>query len=292
MMSQPIVVGYDGSPASDLALEWAAQAAADRGLPLKIVVAWNLPAVNFGAGAGTTYESALVDEMRADADVAVEKALTAAHAVSPDLVVSGEVMVNPPAAALVEQSHHASMMVLGSHGHGGFTGLLLGSVSRQVATHSSCPAVVVKPSGDPEAREVVVGVDGSKPALKALDFAFDHASRRGLKLRVVHTWEVPPIGAITGVPTFSPPELLADIKGNEMRTTAEVLAGHRDRYPDVRVVQDVQRGSPVQVLTDLSEHSALVVVGSRGRGGFVGLLLGSVSHGVVHHARCPVAVVH
>jgi nucleotide-binding universal stress UspA family protein len=234
----------------------------------------------------------LVEELRSDADVALERGLSAAAALNPDLTVTGEVMVNPPAAGLVEQSHHASMLVLGSHGYGGFTGLLLGSVSRQVATHAGCPTVVVKHPADPDAREVIVGVDGSKPALKALDFAYDHASRRGLRLRVVHTWEVPPIGAITGVPTFSPPELLADIKGNEMRTTAEVLAGHSEQYPDVKVVQDVQRGSPVQALADLSEHSSLLVVGSRGRGGFLGLLLGSVSHGVLHHAKCPVAVIH
>lgn len=291
-MSEPIVVGYDGSTASDLALEWAAVAAADRGLTLKVVVTWSLPPVAFGTGAGGSYEARLMDGLRVDADATLEKAMMAAQDVDPDLRVTGAVLAGPPAATLVEQSHEASMMVLGSHGRGGLNALLLGSVSRQVSTHSACPAVVVRHRADPKAKEVVVGVDGSPPALKALDFAFDHASRRGNVLRVVHTWEVPPIGAITGVPTFSPPELLADIKGNEMRTTSEVLAGHSERYPDVKVIQDVQRGAPVHVLTELSDHTALLVVGSRGRGGFVGLLLGSVGHGVLHHARCPVAIVH
>ncbi len=290
-MSQPIVVGYDGSPASDMALDWASRAAADRGVTLRVLVAWTAPPVTFG-GAGATYEANLLEELRTQADVFLEKALNAAQAIDQDLTVIGEVVVSTPAAALVEYSHEAAMVVVGSHGRGGFTGLLLGSVSRQVATHATCPVVVVRHPADGHAREVVVGVDGSKQALKALDFAYDYASRSGLRLRVAHTWEVPPIGAITGVPTFSPPELLMDIKGNEMRITAEVLAGHGERYPDVTVVQEVQRGTPVKALAEMSEHAALVVVGSRGRGGFLGLLLGSVSHGVLHHAHCPVAVIH
>lgn len=291
-MSKPIVVGYDGSTASDLALEWAARAAADRGVPLEILVAWTLPASNFGGGTGGTYESELLDELRSQADLSLEHALSQAQRTSADLDVRGEVMVSSPAACLVERSKAAHLVVVGSHGRGGFTGLLLGSISRQVATHAKCPAVVVRTPTDPDAKEIVVGVDGSQPAQKALDWAIDEASRKGFSLRVLHTWEVPPIGAITGVPTFSPPELLEDIKGSEMRTTAELLAGHRDRYPDVPVVQDVERGSPVHILCDASERAAMVVVGSRGRGGFVGLLLGSVSHGVVHHAKCPVTVVH
>ena len=215
-----------------------------------------------------------MEELRVEAEGMVESAMAKAQAVSPELDVSGGVAVSPAAAVLVEQSHDAGMVVVGSHGRGGFAGLLLGSVSRQVAAHADCPVVVVREVANPKAREVVVGVDGSKPAIKALDFAYDYASRRGLRLRVVHTWEVPPIGAITGVPTFSPPELLQDIKGNEMRVTAETLAGHSDRYPDVTVEQEVVRGTPVQTLADMSQHADLVVVGSRGRGGFLGLLLG------------------
>ena len=291
-MSKPIVVGYDGSPASDRAVEWAAKAAQERGLSMKILVAWAMPPGAFGEGAGAGVSGQLMEEMRSEADAMLEHALRTTQPLTPDVDVTGEVVVSTPAAALVERSHGASMIVVGSHGRGGFAGLLLGSVSRQVAAHATCPVIVVRRPADPDAREVIVGVDGSKEALKALDFAFDQASRAGLRLRVVHTWDVPPIGTITGVPTFSPPELLQDIKGNEMRITAEALAGHRDRYPDVRVEQEVLRGTPVKVLTDMSERSALVVVGSRGRGGFLGLLLGSVSHGVLHHAHCPVAVVH
>lgn len=290
-MTHPIVVGYDGSPESGLALTWAVQAAKERGLPLRILIAWTMPPVNL-AGLGATDESALMDELRLQSAATAERAMSHVHELAPDLAASTEVAVSTPAAALVEESHEARMVVVGSRGLGGFSGLMLGSVSRQVAAHADCPVVVVRKVANAKAREVVVGVDGSKQSLNALDFAFDFASRRGLRVRVVHTWEVPPIGAITGVPTFSPPELLEDIKGNEMRVTAETLAGHRDRYPDVEIQQEVMRGTPVQTLAQMSETAALVVVGSRGRGGFLGLLLGSVSHGLLHHAHCPVAVVH
>lgn len=290
-MTHPIVVGYDGSPVSDLAVDWAVRAAADRGVALRVVLAWNMPPINY-SGLGVADEAGIMSELRGESDALAAKVVARARELAPDLDVTAEIVVSPPAAALVEKSHTAAMVVVGSRGRGGFQELLLGSVSRQVAAHADCPVVVVRHPVDEGAREVVVGVDGSKPALKALDFAYDYASRSGLRLRVVHTWEVPPIGAITGVPTFSPPELLQDIKGNEMRVTAEALAGHSDRYPDVTVVQDVVRGTPVQTLADMSDRSALVVVGSRGRGGFLGLLLGSVSHGVLHHAHCPVAVVH
>lgn len=290
-MTHPIVVGYDGSPTSDLALDWAARTAADRGVTLQVVIAWAMPPVNF-SGLGVADETSLMKELRQESDQLAETAVLRVMEAFPGLTVTSQIVVGTPAAALVEHSHEAAMVVVGSRGRGGFSELLLGSVSRQVAAHAGCPVVVVRHPVDEGAREVVVGVDGSKPALKALDFAYDYASRGGLRLRVVHTWEVPPIGAITGVPTFSPPELLQDIKGNEMRITAEALAGHSDRYPDVTVVQDVVRGTPVQTLAEMSDRAALVVVGSRGRGGFLGLLLGSVSHGVLHHAHCPVAVVH
>jgi nucleotide-binding universal stress UspA family protein len=196
-----------------------------------------------------------------------------------------------PAHALIEASADADLLVVGSRGHGTFTALLLGSVSRQVATHAKCSTVIVRAAADPQSRDVVVGVDGSQPSLRALEFAFQTADRHGLRLRVLHTWDVPPVGAITGVPTFSPPEFIRELRDSEARVAAEALAGHSDRFPDVEVVAELQQGGPVQVLTEASEHAALVVVGTRGRGGFLGLLLGSVSHGTAHHAHCPVAVI-
>ena len=150
----------------------------------------------------------------------------------------------------------------------------------------------VQPAREADATgHVLVGIDGSPASVRALGFAFDHASRHNLALTVVHTWEVPPIGAITGVPSPEPPTLLQNIADNELRASSEELAGYSESYPDVPVDISVVQGSPLKVLAEKSSDADLLVVGSRGRGGFLGLLLGSVSHGVLHHAHCPVAVV-
>lgn len=291
-MPKPIVVGYDGSEEANIALDWAAVEASGRGLPLYVVAAWTLPPVEIGISTGTAYDSQLLRALGDDAQHIVEAGVARALEAAPNIVADGEVCAVPPAAALVERSKTAAAVVVGSRGRGGFTGLLLGSVSRQVAAHAQCPAIIVRHAANPESRDIVVGVDGSPPSIRALELAFDEASRRAYSLRVLHTWEVPPIGAITGVPTFAPPELLKDLAGIEMRTTSEALAGFRDRYPDVSVRQDVQRGTPVRALVKASEDAMAIVVGSRGRGGFTGLLLGSVSHGVAQHAHCTVVVVH
>jgi len=291
-MSKPVVLGYDQSPVSDLALEWAAQAALDRVVPLEIVVCWDPPATNIGAGMGVGVDTQVIAELRDEAEKFLATAIEKASGLAPDLSVRGEVMVSGAAAALVERSKSASMVVVGSHGRGGFAGLLLGSVSRQVAAHARCPVAVIREPAKVGAKAVIVGVDGSAPSVKALDFAFDYASRRHLTLHVMHAWEVPPIGTLSVTPTIKPQEILDDIKGAEVRATSEVLAGHAEDYPDVKVVQEVVHGSAVHELAAASKDAALVVVGSRGRGGFLGLLLGSVSHGVVHHAKSPVVVVH
>jgi nucleotide-binding universal stress UspA family protein len=290
-MSKPIVVGYDGSKASDLAVVWAAEAATSRNIPLKVVTAWTLPATEVGVGAGAAFDNQLLDALRNESHTILEKGVQLAAEASDGVSVSGEVDSGPAAGVLVHASEEAEMMVLGSQGRGGLAGLFLGSVSRQVASHVECPAVVVRPAETPDSREIVVGVDGSRSSLHALEFAFEEASRKAMSVRVLHTWEVPPIGAITGVPTFSPPELLDQLEGAEMRITAEELAGYREQYPDVPAQQEVMRGSPVKSLKEASRQAAMVVVGSRGRGGFTGLLLGSVSHAVVHRAKCSVAVV-
>ncbi len=291
-MSKPVVLGYDQSPISDLALEWAVQAAVLRGLPLEIMVCWQAPSATLGTGMGLALETDVIEELASEAESVLAAGIEKAQGMAPELTVRGEVAVSGPASALVERSKQASMVVVGSHGRGGFAGLLLGSVSRQVSTHGKCPVAVIREPAKAGSKEVVVGVDGSESALKALDFAFDLASRRHMRLLVLHAWEVPPIGAITATPTITPQELLTDLKGAETRATSEVLAGHRDNYPDVRVIEEVVHGSAVRELAKASEDAAVVVVGSRGRGGFVGLLLGSVSHGVVHHAKSPVVVVH
>lgn len=291
-MSSQVVLGYDQSPISDLALEWAVGAAVERGEPLRVVVCWQVPAMFVGTSVGVGVAPESVTGMEAEAAGVLAEAQAKASGMALDLEVHGEIVVGSPAATLVEQSRQASLVVVGSHGRGGFSGLLLGSVSREVATHASCPVAVVREPATPGAKEIVVGVDGSDHALRALDFAFDYASRKFLRVRVLHAWEVPPLAALSSSPELTAHQLLHDLKAAEARATAEVVAGHSDRYPDVDVVEEIVHGSTIGQLVTASETAAAVVVGSRGRGGFLGLLLGSTSHGVVHYAKCPVVVVH
>lgn len=287
-MSGSIIVGYDGSEGSKLALAWAITAAADRGRMLEVISTWTMPAADLGIGASSTLQDDLLDELRQDAQAVNDEGLKVAAEAGVNAV--GEVMVGRPAAVLVHRSDDAHMVVVGSHGAGGLTGFLLGSVSRQIATHSSCPTVVVRPPAE-GAKDVVVGVDGSPHSLKALEWAFEQASYMGCGLHVLHSWEIPPTWSMVEVPTYEPEVLIRDYGNSELRQTSEAMAGFREDFPDVQVRQEVVKGSPVKSLLKASETAQLLVVGSRGLGGFRGLLLGSVSHAVVHRAACPVAVV-
>jgi nucleotide-binding universal stress UspA family protein len=287
-MSGQIIVGYDGSAGSTAALEWAATTAEQRGCTLEIVTMWSMPAADLGIGASATMQQDLVDELRKEAQATNDEALQLVS--DKGLNGVGEVIVGRPASALVHRSEDAEMIVVGSHGSGGLTGFLLGSVSRQIATHAQCPTIVVRPV--PEGgKDMVVGVDGSPHSLKALSWSFEQASFSGRALHVLHSWEIPPTWSMVEVPSYEPEVLIRDYGNTELRETSEAMAGFREDFPDVKVRQEVMKGSPVKALGKASEQAELLVVGSRGLGGFRGLLLGSVSHALVHKAACPVAVV-
>jgi nucleotide-binding universal stress UspA family protein len=173
---------------------------------------------------------------------------------------------------------------------GGFSGLLLGSVGVAVTAHAHCPVVVVR--GHLPAQTslpIWVGVDGSPESDLAAGFAFDEAARRGVPVAAIHAWEPPPAPRRNTVPPLSYDAALIEVA--ERQLLDEDLASWRDKYPKVAVTTTVVPGQPGQALVEVSRHAQLVVVGSRGRGGFRGLLLGSVSQQLLHHAACPVAVV-
>lgn len=287
-MSESVVVGFDGSEGSTQALRWAAEAAKQRGWMLQVITTWNMPAADLGIGASATLQEELIDELRKEASSVNDEGVQIASDMGVNAV--GEIAVGRAAAILVKLSADAEMVVVGSHGAGGMTGFLLGSISRQVAAHAKCPAVVVRPRGE-DAGGIVVGVDGSPHSLKALRWAFEQASQDAQPLRVLHTWEIPPTWSMVEVPSYVPEVLIHDYGNAELRKTSEALAGFREEYPDVAVRQEVMKGSPVKALVKASESATMLVVGSRGLGGFKGLLLGSVSHAVVHKASCTVAVV-
>jgi nucleotide-binding universal stress UspA family protein len=281
-----IVVGTDGSEPSLLAIDWAAAEATRRGAALHVVYAvapW-LFDVPDDLGAAQVRK-----QMLRDGQGIVDAGVTRARGRLPGLDVTGEQTGGQPAKVLIEQSRDALMLVTGPRGAGGLSGLVLGSVAMQVAAHAPCPAVVVRafrPSGH---GEIVVGVDGAPAGADATGFAFEEASVRGVRLRALLAWTHPvSTGPGDMLPLVYNPESLA---ADEQRLLAESLAGWRAKYPDVEVVAEAVRGRAARVLAEASVHADLLVVGSRGRGGFTGLLLGSVGHAMLLRAHCPVAIV-
>jgi nucleotide-binding universal stress UspA family protein len=283
----PVVVGYDGSSGSEGALRWAAQEARLRGMPLEVVAVWDEPVVDVGLGAGSITDPNLVLVLEQGARTVADEGA----AMVTDVEVTAKAVPGPAAAALVELSWDAELIVTGSHSKRGMAEILLGSTSAQVATHSVCPTIVVRPKPPTNGR-LAVAIDGSESGQRALDFAFDEASRRGWKLRVVHAWEVHVVGFDVDDSTYPAGGILDEVKDAETRLSAEILAGHRAQYPDVQIETLVDRGHPDKIVLGASDDCDLLVVGSRGHGGFASLLLGSVSHRVLHHAQCSVAVVH
>jgi nucleotide-binding universal stress UspA family protein len=258
-MMEPIVVGTDGSARADIAVEWAADDAVRRGRPLHVVHATERPPAG--------------ERILAEAAARAEKN-------RPDLAVTGELIGESPAYALRIAGQGAVEVVVGERGYGGFDGMLLGSTGLRVAGHVRGPAIVVR--GEPEGRyrEVVVGVDRSPEAALALRYAFGAAVVRGAWVRAVHAWHLPegPVAADRASATA-------------VEDLAEAVAPWRDRYPGVKVIEQVPQGHAVRELAERSARADLLVVGSRGTNGPHGLFLGPVGHGVLHHARCPVAVV-
>ncbi|MER5796132.1 universal stress protein [Streptomyces sp. NPDC001980] len=281
---RPIVVGVDPDPTHRMALAWAADEAARRRLPLRPVLAEGVPTRGYGRGqippSWEEWNEALHKAGRRTLDEVAEF-VVAQH---PGLQVDPRLAEGDPVWVLREQSRDATAVVLGSQ-HLSRTREVFGSASVAVPlmAHARCPVVVV-----PEPERVtqdpayyVVGVDGSPHSAAAVDLAFEEAALRGAGLRVICVWEPGPLRIFD---EYEPQQ-------EARRLLSEIVAGRGARYPQVDLRHEVVAGHPVQVLTDASVHALGLVVGTRGRGGFTGMLLGSVSQGVLHHARCPVIAV-
>lgn len=287
---RPVVAGVDGSPPSLAAAEWAAREAERRQLSLRLVHGHVQTA--FPAGLG--YPSLPVDvetPMRHARAMLSQIAEDVCRA-HPEVPVQPAFIVGGSAGVLIEESHGASLLMVGSRGLGGFTGLLAGSVSTQVAAHAHSPVLVVRSDARPgPGAPVVVGIDGSAESGVALEFAFDAASAAGAALTAIYAWQALPTGNLGPTSTwhYDP----AEAEREARRLVAEQLAGWSDQYPGVAVEsRPVLSLNPAQTLVDAARGAGLVVVGCRGRGGFTGLLLGSTSRTLVHHAHCSVAVLH
>jgi nucleotide-binding universal stress UspA family protein len=283
-----VVAGVDGSECGLQAVRWAAAEALRRQLPVRLVAAhaWPSGGLVGDPGLGVDYRAVLRDVVLGH----LATAAADARQVAPELDIEQVEVTGYPVPVLLGESAHAEIVVLGDRGLGGFTGLLIGSVAVEVTAHASCPVIVVRGSEPdrtgPRPEPVVVGVDGSPTSEAATAFAFEAASLRRVPLVAVHVWRDVLVDA-----TMAPLLDWNVIDSDEREVLAERLAGWTAKYPDVPVRRLVARDRPARALVEESGRAQLVVVGSRGRGGFHGLLLGSVSQALLHNAHCPVAVV-
>jgi nucleotide-binding universal stress UspA family protein len=286
-----VVVGVDGSESATRAVQWAADLAARRRRRLRIAHAYGSVGPYYGGD--LAFPSGVLETLADDARQLVADAAEAAAAAGPGVDVEVQAADAAPIPLLIELSGQAAMVVLGSSGRGGFAGMLAGSTAVRVAAHAQSPVVVVRARegepAPPAEGPVVVGVDGSSLSDRAVAYAFEEASLREASLVAVHAWAdleyENPVHRARTLVEGGPQEV------DEERLLAERLAGWQEKYPDVPVERVIARDKPRHELLQRSVTAQLVVVGSRGRGGFRGLLLGSTSQALLHHAECPVMIV-
>jgi len=289
MKPNVVVVGTDGSDQSFHAVEWAAREAVLRGAGLRIVSVPALPPrMSPGRGPGSTPDT-VADTIVKSCEHALAAAAGRAAEVEPGLIIDTALLSGRPAPVLTDAAAHASMLAVGSRGGGGFAALLLGSVSRYVATRADCPTVVVREETMAVHREVVVGVrDLNQPA--AIGFAFAEASLRKARLRAVHAWQLfLPEMRLTGTerPGAAPGEVTAEAAG----WLAGVVSFWREKYPEVDVVEDVVHASPGRVLAASSARADLIVLGRNSDHDSPHPGADPVIHAVLSHAHGLVAIV-
>ncbi|WP_203801268.1 universal stress protein [Paractinoplanes tereljensis] len=281
-----VVVGADGSTCSLSAIRAAASEAVERGRPLRIVHAFIWPALGVAVGPAVNGPSDM--GMRTTAEHILTEAVIEAEKAAPGVHATAALVDGAPAPVLLGESRNAVLLVIGDRGLGGFGSLMLGSVALHTTAHAACPVLVVR--GQERATgPVVVGIDGSPGSELAVSFAVEEAARRKTGLTAVHAWDsFDARGQKDALPLVYEPGAL---EGEEHRLLSEALAGWGQQYPEVAILQELVRGRPAAILIERSQNAQLLVIGSRGRGGFTGLMLGSVTQTVLHHAGCPVAVV-
>ncbi|MBQ1031694.1 universal stress protein [Micromonospora sp. C97] len=281
-----VVVGVDGSESALRAVRLAATEAARQHRPLRVVhgFIWPLlhvpvsPAPDAPPGGG----------LRHRAEELVEAAVNEAEATVPGLSISGEIIDGEAAAVLVGESPTAALIVLGDRGLGGFSALVVGSVAVQVAAYADCPVLVARGTQRPD-QPVLVAVDGSDASRRAADVAAETAVSLGVPLVAVHAYRYPGSSGPGDMQPLVYDE--AKLHREQERMLAGWLTGLTEDHRGLRLTCQATRGRPGTVLAEASRSAQLAVVGGRGRGEVTGLLLGSVSQSMLHHAQCPVMVV-
>lgn len=293
---QVVLVGVDGSPASLNALEWAIAQAHQMGRRLHLVCAYAVPtfaAASLDGGYAALDDTAIREGAQAVLDEAVERAS------GRGVEVTSALETGDPAGVLVDLSKQVCLAVVGTRGHSGFAERVLGTVSSALPAHAHCPTIVVPLNADEETgeeaqappmpiRRIVVGVDGSDSAKVALQHAIDQAVAWNAELTAV---VAVPIGAGAGILGWLPAAVDRESVLEDVKEGLNVAVDTAVEGKDITVRRHALDGSGAALLAEFSSAVDLVVVGSRGRGGFAGMLLGSTSQQVLHHSACPVMVV-
>ncbi|MFF9809796.1 universal stress protein [Streptomyces coeruleorubidus] len=286
-MSHSVLAGVDGSERSSAAADWAAREAALRGVPLRL------------CHASSPLPGTAGDRLRHVGAQMLQRVVAELGDRYPDLEVRGEQADDAPDAALLAAARDAGLLVIGTRGTGGFEGLVVGSVALRMAAAAPCPVVMVPQlsgtfgEGTHLARgtsQVVAGFDAHHPVSEVADFAFSAAEAQTARLRVVQAWAFPAesVSLRTLVVTE---EDRATWEDQEVLQLSDALRAWQEKYPRVTVHTDVVLLHPAEALLNASRSADLLVVGRRADLSAAEGRLGPVTHAVLHHARCPVAVV-
>ena len=281
------MVGTDGSDHAATAVRWAADEAVRREATLEVIHAWLPPYPLRPTDLYADHEP-----VQRAAEALAAAAVRRVRQEVPGLVdVRASAHMDHPAPALLCAAIGAELLVVGSRGHGGFSALVLGSVSEQCLCHAPCSVAVVPRAGADLPRDrIVVGVDGSPSSEEALAWAAREAYLRGLRLDVVHAWTMPEVTCQDSGPSLGDPDALQRASRALLEDMVQGLGDERDGGPPDLMLHSVA-GPAAQALVQRAAHAELLVVGARGLSGLRAALLGSVSRQCAHHAPCPTVVV-
>jgi len=286
-----VIVGVDGSPHAQAALLWAADDAARRGVQLRIVHGMGMPLIMAAYAPPERYTAS--EEVREAGHRMLAESAASVAETHPELSVAVVLAPENAPAVLLNEARNNDVIAVGSRGLGSVRALVHGSVSVRTSSEAPCPVVVVPEGEGPREHRgrIVVGVDGSDSSRRALRFALAEARSTDSSVVVVNSWEVPlPADAASlAADSRTLHEEVFERQSEEI--VAGVLAEVADEHTEELDISAVRmQAAPVTALLDAGEEADLLVVGSRGRGGAAGLVMGSVSQGVLHRARIPVAV--